>query len=261
MMIILEGIILLQLPKVTESFAAFVAEATIHSAAAVSLSSPSVLPQLHTATSLEATGTSLLMANMIPFVPDFYTVCLLAFLGFALWGDLEEKLNVASTETEATNSTKETKDTKASMVESKKEEIVSATSTTTSTDDNASTPKKKNIGQGLMFGGWLSSSKPQEEAVESNETTESAVDVSIPYDAAARLAYKTGGYRGDYQTFRTAYEQRAVAQVMAKQRERITQESLEQAAAQTQHAAAELARFRKLQSEIVQAEYALQELL
>lgn len=50
------------------------------------------------------------------------------------------------------------------------------------------------------------------------------IDVSIPYDAAARLAYDefvASGKEGtDYETFKTAYENLAVAQVTLKKAER-----------------------------------------
>lgn len=42
-------------------------------------------------------------------------------------------------------------------------------------------------------------------------------DVSIPYDAAARLAYDKAGAPGDYAAFKTKYEADAVADVKAKQ--------------------------------------------
>ena len=49
------------------------------------------------------------------------------------------------------------------------------------------------------------------------------VDVSIPYDAAARLAYdefRAGGKEADFETFKPKYEQMAVAQVTLKKLER-----------------------------------------
>lgn len=45
----------------------------------------------------------------------------------------------------------------------------------------------------------------------------SSVDVSIPYDAAARLAYEKAGSKGDYGEFKAKYEADAVADVKAKQ--------------------------------------------
>jgi hypothetical protein len=42
------------------------------------------------------------------------------------------------------------------------------------------------------------------------------VDLSIPYDAAARLAYDKAGQPGDYEAFKTKYETDAVADVKAK---------------------------------------------
>lgn len=49
------------------------------------------------------------------------------------------------------------------------------------------------------------------------------IDVSIPYDAAAKLAYKefrSSGKETDYETFKNKYEQLAVAQVTLKKFER-----------------------------------------
>lgn len=42
-------------------------------------------------------------------------------------------------------------------------------------------------------------------------------DISIPYDAAAKNAYKAAGSSGDYGTFKKAFEAKAVAAVAAKQ--------------------------------------------
>ncbi|KAL7559773.1 hypothetical protein ACA910_003333 [Epithemia clementina (nom. ined.)] len=44
------------------------------------------------------------------------------------------------------------------------------------------------------------------------------VDLSIPYDAAARLAYEKAGSPGDYETFKAKYEADAIAEVKAKQK-------------------------------------------
>ena len=49
------------------------------------------------------------------------------------------------------------------------------------------------------------------------------IDVSIPYDAAARLAYdhfRADGKEADFETFQKKYEQLAVAQVTLKKCER-----------------------------------------
>jgi predicted lipid-binding transport protein (Tim44 family) len=49
------------------------------------------------------------------------------------------------------------------------------------------------------------------------------IDVSIPYDAAAKLAYnefRSSGKETDYETFKNKYEQLAVAQVTLKKFER-----------------------------------------
>ena len=44
------------------------------------------------------------------------------------------------------------------------------------------------------------------------------VDLSIPYDAPAKLAYEAAGSPGDYAAFKTKYEADAVADVKAKQK-------------------------------------------
>ena len=44
------------------------------------------------------------------------------------------------------------------------------------------------------------------------------VDISIPYDAAAKLAYDAAGSPGDYEAFKTKYEADAVADVKKKQK-------------------------------------------
>lgn len=49
------------------------------------------------------------------------------------------------------------------------------------------------------------------------------IDVSIPYDAAARLAYdefRANGKEADYETFKAKWEQLAVAQSSVKHAER-----------------------------------------
>ena len=57
-----------------------------------------------------------------------------------------------------------------------------------------------------------------ESAPESAPTTvEPEVDLSIPYDAAAKLAYEKAENPGDYATFKAKYEADAVAEVKAKQ--------------------------------------------
>jgi hypothetical protein len=45
-------------------------------------------------------------------------------------------------------------------------------------------------------------------------------DVSIPYDAAARLAFAAAGSDGDYAMFKEVYEQQMVAMVIAKKNQR-----------------------------------------
>ena len=43
-------------------------------------------------------------------------------------------------------------------------------------------------------------------------------DVSIPYDAAAQLAYAAAGSPGDFESFKAKYEADAVADVIAKKK-------------------------------------------
>ncbi|CAB9509025.1 expressed unknown protein [Seminavis robusta] len=50
----------------------------------------------------------------------------------------------------------------------------------------------------------------------SADTTSEEVDLSIPYDAAAMLAYKAAGSPGDYAAFKEKYEEDAVSDVTAK---------------------------------------------
>lgn len=45
----------------------------------------------------------------------------------------------------------------------------------------------------------------------------SSSDISVPYDAPARLAYEKAGSPGDYAEFKAQYEAQAVAEVTAKQ--------------------------------------------
>ena len=46
------------------------------------------------------------------------------------------------------------------------------------------------------------------------------VDVSIPYDAAARLAYESTDKSMPFETFKVIYEEQAIADVKAKQAKR-----------------------------------------
>ena len=57
---------------------------------------------------------------------------------------------------------------------------------------------------------------PTPEAEPPTPEAEPAVDVSIPYDAAARLAYEEAGSEGDFEEFKAKYEADAVADVIAK---------------------------------------------
>ena len=45
---------------------------------------------------------------------------------------------------------------------------------------------------------------------------EATIDISIPYDAAARLAFEATDKSMDYAEFKLQYEQQAVADVIAK---------------------------------------------
>jgi tocopherol O-methyltransferase len=56
--------------------------------------------------------------------------------------------------------------------------------------------------------------------IEPDLQKEPAVDLSIPYDAAARLAYKTLGEGMRYADFKVKYEKDAVADVIAKQKKK-----------------------------------------
>jgi len=57
---------------------------------------------------------------------------------------------------------------------------------------------------------------PAEEEPEEEPAEEESVDLSIPYDAAAKLAYEKAGSPGDYEAFKTQFEEDAVADVIAK---------------------------------------------
>ena len=61
----------------------------------------------------------------------------------------------------------------------------------------------------------VTAKQPKKE-VEAEEEKPAAVDVSIPYDAAAKLAYDATDKSTPYEEFRTKYEADAVAQVIAK---------------------------------------------
>ena len=47
-----------------------------------------------------------------------------------------------------------------------------------------------------------------------------SIDISIPYDAAAKKAYEEAGSPGDYQAFKTKFESDAVAEAIAKKNAR-----------------------------------------
>ncbi|KAI2507640.1 hypothetical protein MHU86_6827 [Fragilaria crotonensis] len=48
------------------------------------------------------------------------------------------------------------------------------------------------------------------------ESTPEVIDISIPYDAAALLAYTTAGSKGDFETFKAEYLKDTIAMVVAK---------------------------------------------
>jgi hypothetical protein len=60
--------------------------------------------------------------------------------------------------------------------------------------------------------------EPEPEAAAAPE--EPSDDVSIPYDAAAKLAYEAAGSEGDYEEYKTKFEADAVAEVVAKKEAR-----------------------------------------
>lgn len=59
---------------------------------------------------------------------------------------------------------------------------------------------------------------PKEEAPAAAAPAAAAADISVPYDAAAKLAYEKAGSPGDFAAFKAKYEEEAVAQVIAKQK-------------------------------------------
>lgn len=68
------------------------------------------------------------------------------------------------------------------------------------------------------FPGVASLPKPAPAASSSSSSSAASGDVSIPYDAAARLAYEQAGSPGDFAAFKTKYEADAVALVKSKQK-------------------------------------------
>jgi len=89
-----------------------------------------------------------------------------------------------------------------------------------------------------------------------NDEVKVKVDLSIPYDAAARLAYETEGYDDttiDFATFRDLYTQKAVAEVIAKRREQEATLAVERARQETLSAASELELLRKAKKEAKEA--------
>jgi len=55
-----------------------------------------------------------------------------------------------------------------------------------------------------------------EEQAQEEAPSEESIDISIPYDAAAKLAYEASDKSMDYEAFKTKYEADAVADVIAK---------------------------------------------
>jgi hypothetical protein len=60
-------------------------------------------------------------------------------------------------------------------------------------------------------------SVPDHPTPSSSGTSEDAVDISIPYDAAAKIAYEAAGSKGNYAEFKEEYEKIAVEDVIKKQ--------------------------------------------
>jgi len=56
-----------------------------------------------------------------------------------------------------------------------------------------------------------------EESKEETQTETVEIDISIPYDAAAKLAYEASDKSVEYEAFKTIYEAHAVADVISKQ--------------------------------------------
>lgn len=69
------------------------------------------------------------------------------------------------------------------------------------------------VGVSLLGGGGDESAAPAAASAPSSSS-----GLSIPYDAAARLAYDRAGKPGDYAAFKAKYEADAVAEVKAKQK-------------------------------------------
>ena len=63
---------------------------------------------------------------------------------------------------------------------------------------------------------FISDMMEQQQQQSASTDDDEAVDISIPYDAAAALAFEQAGSPGDYAAFKTQFEADAVADVMAK---------------------------------------------
>jgi hypothetical protein len=61
-------------------------------------------------------------------------------------------------------------------------------------------------------------SQPASASAKVTPAVAAVVDISIPYDAPARLAFEKAGSKGDYAAFKTKYEADAVADVTKKQK-------------------------------------------
>lgn len=83
----------------------------------------------------------------------------------------------------------------------------------------------------LAFAGSCCSafvSSPQGRAPIHLHQAEQGTDVSIPYDAAAKLAYEAAGSQGDYAVFKDEFEANAVADVIAKRNNNRQEDSEEE---------------------------------
>jgi hypothetical protein len=61
------------------------------------------------------------------------------------------------------------------------------------------------------------SSKPATAAPETT-TASAGVDISVPYDAAAKLAYDASPKNMDFESFKTKYKEETVAMIKSKQK-------------------------------------------
>jgi hypothetical protein len=61
---------------------------------------------------------------------------------------------------------------------------------------------------------------PHEPPAPSAPPVDEDVDISIPYDAAAKMAYEAADSKGDYAEFKENYEKTAVEDVIKKQKKK-----------------------------------------